>query len=104
MPTINDIQELRDRAEAATDLREIWKATLKEVSARWLIAGQPDDSPPDEVELMWDVCRGIRAGDRVLAINRIEQWRSAWLNVMRQRDHTSTARLNVIDSFRRMKE
>jgi hypothetical protein len=100
---INDLQRLRDQAEAATDLLEIWKATLGEVALRWEFAGKPSQAPVREGFLFDKIRIAIRKDNRVDAISYIEQWRSAWLKLLKQRDHTSSAKLNVIDSFRRVR-
>ena len=103
MNSINDLQKLRDKAEAATDLREIWRLTVEEVALRWDIAGGPSQAPIREGFLFGKIGDTMREDDRVHAINYIEQWRTEWLKVLKQKDHTSSARLNVIDSFRRVK-
>jgi hypothetical protein len=103
MVTINDLQRLRDQAEAATDLRDIWDATVHEVALRWRIAEEPSQAPLRGEAIFLKVGAAIRDESRVHAISYIEQWRSAWLDMLRQKDHTSTASLTVIDSFRRLK-
>lgn len=101
MITIADIQAARDQAEAATDIDDIFAATVREVSMRWTRAGQPDGAPRMEVAMMKRIVKA--RNDRVAYINRVEEWRTAWIKFLHQRDLTSSARLNVIDSFRRAK-
>jgi len=48
MRSINDLQKLRDQAEVATDLREIWRLTVDEVSMRWDFGGGPSHVPVRE--------------------------------------------------------
>ena len=100
------IQDARCRAESTHDPRDAWAATLDEVALWWRLAGAFEELQLGEYldqRLMAEIGAAIRTCDRATAFLRIEEWRQAWLHVLGQDDLVSTGRLNVIDSFRRLK-
>lgn len=103
MITIADIQAARDQAEAATRLPDILEATYREVSLRWRRADKPIATIRMDANLLDKIGKAIRDGNRIAALNRMEEWRAVWIKFLHQRDLTSSAKLNVIDSFRRAK-
>jgi len=82
---LRDPGACRQGADSATDLREVWQATVEEVALRWELTGASGVWLPEEQDLalQGEVAAAIREGDQSRARQRIDAWRAAWLEILK---------------------